>query len=420
MMITRTKAIYLDYASLTPVDPRVQKVINQYSVLEYSNPSSIYKTGLEAKKALEYCREIAAESIGAHPDEMIFTAGGTEANNIAILGAIENLRIQGIKYGDMHVLASAFEHSSVLECFKHLGTLGVQVEFINIDSNGIISLDDLKKKLRPNTVFVSVMTVNNEIGTVQPVREVARIIRNYRSSIELTDFRDLSTTAELPSFCSAKVGRLLSSADAGTRVLKYPLFHTDAAQASLLDLNVEKLGVDMLTLDGSKVYGPRGIGCLYVKRNTSLSPIIHGGGQEKGLCSGTENIPAIMGFARALDIAKEEREEEIKRLTILRELFISKLKTVRADIIIHGQSALVSPHILNISIPGINNELFLLRLDARGVEVSTKSSCLGDQDESYALKAIGADSKTALRFSFGRWTKERDIDKTIKVIGDIF
>lgn len=383
------RRIYLDYASITPIDRLVVREMEKYSTEGYANPSSVYREGVFAKKALEQARGGVANYIGAHPDEIFFTSGGTEANNIAILGVVEYLHKQGIKYSDIHILASAIEHSSVLECVRYIATLGVQIDFVNIESNGVISLEDFKKKLRPNTALVSVMTVNNELGTIQPIKEIAKIIRNYKQNV------------------SSRIG------------IKYPLFHTDAAQALLFDLNVEKSGVDMLILDGSKIYGPRGVGCLYAKRHTPICPILHGGGQENGLRSGTENIPAIMGFAKALDIAKEERENEFKRLTILREYFISKLQNLRADIMIYGHDAPVSPHILNISIPNINNEFFVLQMDVRGVAISTKSSCLRDEDESYVLRSIGADSKTSLRFSFGRYTKKRDIDRVICLFGTI-
>ncbi len=236
------------------------------------------------------------------------------------------------------------------------------------------------------------MMVNNEIGTIQPIREIAKIIRHARKQSTAFNFQSIT---------------------------QYPLFHTDAAQAALFnELNVEKLGIDLLTLDSSKVYGPRGIGCLYKKRNVPIAHIIHGGGQESGLRSGTEPLPQIMGFARALDLAAAERVKETERVAGLRTQFINGLLALGKGIRINGvrEGELISPHILSISIPRIDSEFFLLKLDVAGIACSTKSSCLRDEDESYVLKAIGADSKASLRFSFGRFTKKSDIETTLKVV----
>ena len=386
-----TRRIYLDYASLTPIDPRVIREVTSYSSNSYANPSSLYAEGVTAKKALQDARKSVADFIHAHSDEITFTSGGTEANNIAILGAVQALHAQGVPHKDMHVVISAVEHSSVRECANFLNELEVAVDVVSVDSQGIIDLVDLKKKIKPNTVIVSIMTVNNEIGSVQPIREIAKVVR---------DARKLSGSQSPFSF----------------QTYQYPLLHTDAAQAPLYEeLYVEKLGVDLLTLDSSKVYGPRGVGALYIKRKTPLVAVTHGGGQEAGMRPGTENIPGIMGFAKALTIATTERESEIVRIAKLRDYFIEKIKTVREGVKINGAGM----HIVNVSIPRIDNEFFVIQLDVQGIACSTKSSCLRDEDESYVLKSIGADSKTSVRFSFGRWSKKGDIDATIKAIKKI-
>lgn len=367
------KRIYLDYASLTPIDRRVLREMRRYSGAEYANPSSIYREGAAARKAMDDGRKRVGEFLHAHPDEIVFTSGGTEANVLAFSNA------RG------HVITSAIEHSSVMETANGLEKRGIEVTRLPVDSVGGISPDDLRKAIRPDTALVSIMTVNNETGSVMPIREIAKAIRHAR---------------------------------ANTTKTAYPLFHTDAAQAAAcLDLNVEKLGIDLLTLDGNKVYGPRGIGALYVRRGTPLEPVICGGGQERGLRSGTENLPAVMGFARALDIAAAGRESERERLHGLRDFFIAGLKEIDPGITVNSPEA--APHILNVSIPGIDNEMFVLRLDARGVACSTKSSCLRDADGSYVLKAVGADSRTSVRFSFGRATKRRDLAKTLHIIDRI-
>ena len=381
------RRIYLDHASLTAIDRRVLHEMKKYSSGHYANPSSWYKEGVAAKKALDAARKKCADFLHAHPSEITFTSGGTEANNLAIIGAVESLRVQGVEYSQMHILISSIEHSSVRECANYLSDRGVQVGTVAVDSKGVVNIDDIKKQIRPNTVIISIMAVNNEIGTVQPIREIAKIIRHARGNFQFSIFNFQS--------------------------VKYPLFHTDAAQGMYQDLNVEKLGVDLLTLDGTKVYGPRGIGALYIKKNMPILPVIHGGGQENSKRSGTENVPAIMGFAKALDIVRETRLEEIAKLNELRAYFIEKIKEARPGIIVHGEGAEISPHIANVSIPGIDNEFFVMQLDANGIACSTKSSCLKDEDESYVLKSIGANSKNSVRFSFGRGTKKRDVEKLI-------
>ena len=385
------KRIYLDYAALTPIDPRVTAEMKKHSGAAYGNPSSLYKEGVAAKKVLENSRKVVGDFIHAHKDEIYFTSGGTEANNLAIIGAVESLRKKGMEYSDMHVIISAVEHSSVIEVANHLSDREVRVEKISVEPSGVVSLEDLRRKIRPNTVVVSIMTVNNEIGTIQPIRDIAKIIR---------DARDASAKTSIFNFQSS---------------IKYPLFHTDAAQAALYeDLDVQSLGVDLLTLDASKVYGPRGIGALYVKRGVPLEPIVYGGGQENGIRSGTENIPPIAGFAKALEIAAAEKGREGVRLILLKKLFMELMRKLNRDIKENGGST--SPNILNVSIPNIDSEYFIIQLDVKGIACSTKSSCLHDQDESYVLKAIGANSRTSVRFSMGRWTKRADVVATVKAI----
>ena len=374
--------IYLDYASLTPIDPRVQREIEVFSATEFANPSSIYKEGVAAKKSLDAVRKNIADLIRAHADEIVFTSGGTEANGLALEGAGRAARRLGVE--KPHIVTTEIEHSSIMEVINMMEKNGVEVTRLPVDKNGQVSVDELRKAIKPNTFLVSVMMVNNEIGSVMPIREIAKAVRWSREHVTKT---------------------------------KYPLLHTDAAQAVLYnDLNMEQLGADLMTLDAGKIYGPRGTGALYVKRGTAIEPIIYGGGQERGMRSGTENLPGIMGFAKAFGLAHQEREKESKRVLELKNFFSEGLKKLIPGIKIHpGQS----PHILNVSITGIDNEFLVLQLDAAGVAVSTKSSCLRDEDESYVLRAIGADSKTSVRFSFGRWTKKRDLTKTLKIMAKI-
>lgn len=374
----RMKRIYLDYAAITPIDKRVSKEMRKYSRVEYGNPSAWYREGVAAREAIARARAEIAASIGAHSDEMIFTSGGTEANNIAILGVIEALRKTGVEYHDMHILMSAIEHSSVRECFAELSRRGAVTDEIAVDDRGIVSLDDLKTKIKPNTVLISVMMVNNETGAIQPVREITKIIRQARK--------------------------------------QNLLFHSDASQAIYQELNVDKLGVDLLTLDASKMYGPRSIGALFVRRGTPIAPIVFGGGQENGLRSGTENLPGIMGFAKAVEILTENRQAESARIGQLKRYFIDELKRIKPNIKLNGDFVETAPHIANVAIPDIDNEFFVLQLDAKGIACSTKSSCLRDHGESYVLKSMGANSAIAIRFSFGRMTRKNDIKRTIKIV----
>ena len=387
------RRVYLDYASLTPIDRRVAGTMRQYSSSKYANPSAWYKEGVRAKQAMDKARRNIADFIHAHSDEIVFTSGGTEANNMALIGVANKAKSLGIK--KPHIIVSVIEHSSILNTVNLLEKQGCEITIIPVNKSGIIDLLELKKAIKENTCLISIMLVNNEIGTIQPIHEVAKILRNLKKTIISHSSRD-------------------------SNHYLFPLLHTDACQGALYqEINVEKLGVDMMTLDGSKVYGPRGIGCLYMKRNTFIEPIIHGGGQEYGMRSGTENIPMIMGFAKALQIVKLEQKTEITRINQLRELFIDGLKAIKSDIKVNPyqvSSDSISPHILNVSIPGIDNEFFVLQLDAKGIACSTKSSCLRDEDQSYVLNAIQCDSKTSIRFSFGRWTKKRHIRKTICVI----
>ncbi len=392
------KRIYLDYASLTPIDPRVTREMKKFSSPVYANPSSLYKEGVAAKKAMAEGRQKVADFINAHADEIIFTSGGTEANALVLEGvgraAVHAGFVDPMKGIKPHIVISSIEHSSIIETANMLEKHGCEITRLSVDKNGVISLDELKKSIKENTIMVSIMMVNNETGSIQPIKEIAKVVRQAKKEAG-----------------SKKQGGVATHA--------YPLLHTDAAQAHYEEINMENLGVDLLTLDGGKVYGPRGMGALYVRRNTPIEQIIYGGGQESGLRSGTENLPAIMGFAKALEIATKERNNETKRIVELKQLFIEGLKIIRTDIKMNGNLNDSAPHILNISIPGVDNEFLLFQLDARGIACSTKSSCLRDEDESYVLRSMGADSKTSLRFSFGRWTKKSDVKKALKAISSI-
>ena len=382
------RRVYMDHASITPTDKRVLKVVKKYYGAEYGNPSSIHGVGVLAMKVVEEARKKCAHFLRAHSDEIVFTASGTEANVIAIEGVVRKLSESGRAYADMHIITSKIEHQSILESVAYLARLGVKVDYVGVDSAGIFDIADLKKKLRPETVLVSLMMVNNEIGTIQSIREIAKTIRHFRKD------------------------------RGGDSIDRLPYFHIDASQAPLyFELDTNTLGVDMITLDGHKVYGPKGIGMLYIKRGTELAPIISGGGQEGGLRSGTENVPAIAGLAVAFEIAEKERVKESARLTNLRDCAISQIISQIPGVVLNGDQTNRLPNNINISIPNIDAEFLVLQLDARGIYCSTKSSCLKDESESYVIRELKGESwcaKNSIRLSLGRKTKKSDVEYVVR------
>ncbi len=394
------KYVYVDNASLTPVDPRALREMASVSKMDIGNPSSIHRAGVAAKKILDTSRESVARCLHVHADEIVFTGSGTEANNIAILGVVEAYlaTTKGKTYKDIHIIVSAIEHASILEPVRHLENRGARVSYIPVDENGVIDVSEFKKMLIPETLLVSVMTANNETGTIQSVSDIVKIVRDFKNKTSAV----------------------------------YPLVHTDASQAVLYtEINLEKNGVDMLTIDSHKVYGPRGVGMLFIRRSAlfekKVLPILYGGGQEDGMRPGTENIPGIAGFAKAMGIAGLERVKETVRLMKLRDYFLDRLLKIRSDAVIvgaykKGDATSRLANNINISFPGIDHEFLLLKLDARGIMCSTKSSCLRDDDESYVLRAMngaGRGIRESLRFTFGRYTKKQDLDYTLKNIDEV-
>ena len=294
------------------------------------------------------------------------------------------------------------EHPSVLNACRALEKTGeANVSYIGVDNDGVVNLAEFKKALRQETVLVSIMYANNEIGTIQPIREIAKIIRQYRKS-----YLDVKRPSQL-----------------GGSTSKWPVFHTDACQAmNYLDTHVERLGVDLLTFNGAKIYGPKGVGALYKKRGVSLVPVLYGGGQEKGLRSGTENVPAIVGLAKALEIARKIVEKESARQTKLRDYFISKLMDIGCPSI-NGALEKRLPNNINVSFPNIESQHMVIMLDAKGIAVSAKSACSsGDEDASYVVSALDGQkwhADNSVRFSLGRNTTKKDIQKTIGALQEI-
>jgi cysteine desulfurase len=390
----KSKKIYLDNASATPIDNRVISVMSKISKENYANASAIHDIGTSSKKILEQARSDVARILNAHSDEIIFTSGATESNNLAILGILKNLEEKKNKDKNFvpHVVTTNIEHASVLETCKYLEkNKKAEITFVSVEANGIVDPKKVKKAIKSNTVLVSVMYANNEIGTVQPVQEIAKEIRHFN-----------------------KVNN------------KKVLFHTDATQAVnyLLINNVEKLGVDFMSFNSGKIYGPKGVGVLYIKRKAknSISKILFGGEQEFDLRPGTENLVNIVGLTKSLEITEKLKEKESKRLINLRDYFIEKLLKLSSDIKINGDLKNRLANNVNITIQKIPSDLLVLELSARGIYISEKSACKsGEKASSHVIKAICSkkDSTSSLRFSMGRQTKKEDLDYVIKCLEQI-
>lgn len=372
----KKREIYLDYAATSYVDERVLKKMIPFFCKIYANPSSLHSPGIEANSFLKNSRELVAKIINSKPHEIIFTSGGTESINLALKGV-------SYFFGKGHIITSKIEHSAVLETCKFLEKNNFSVTYLNVDRYGLISPEDVEKAIRSDTILITVMYANNEIGTIQPIQEIGKIARKHRV-----------------------------------------LFHTDACQAAgSLTLDVKKLNVDLMTLNGSKIYGPKGSGILYKKEDVKISPLLHGGGQEFNLRSGTENLPAIVGFSLALEIAQKERESENKRLIALRDYLIKNLLKKIPKSILNGHPTKRLPNNANISFLDVEGESILLHLNEKGVFVSTGSACTSRNLEvSHVLDAIGLSHDFAhgsIRFTLGRKTTKKDIDYVIKVLPQI-
>lgn len=369
------KKIYLDFAAATPLDPTVQTAMAPYFAAKFYNPSATYLAAKSVNKDVNEARGRIEHWLGCRPNEIIFTAGGTEANNLAVNGVMKTCPTA-------NVLVSAIEHESVLKPAENH-----EHKIIKALSEGRINLNDLQKKIDDKTVLVSVMYANNEIGTIQPLKEISQIINQTRQE------RKKANNA-LPLY-----------------------FHTDACQAAnYLDLHVHRLGVDLMTINGGKIYGPKQSGALFIKTGTKIQPQILGGGQENGLRSGTENVPAIIGLAAALDIVQTMRHKESDRLKKLQQLFINRLKEKLPSSVINGSLSHRLPNNVHLTIPGQDNERLMMALDEQGIMCAVGSACSAlAQEPAHVLDAIGASKKAAhasLRFTMGRSTTKSDIIRT--------
>ena len=372
------KRIYLDHAATTPVHPAVIKAMEPYFGEKFGNPSSIHFFGQEAKAAIELSRDKVASLIKAGREEIFFTSGGTESDNWAVIGAAYANEKKG-----KHIITTPIEHHAVIEPVEFLKKRGWDVTYLPIDKYGVVDPSDVKNAMTDKTVLVSVMHGNNEIGTIEPIADISKIVK------------------------------------AGGAV-----FHTDAVQtAGSIEVDVDKLGIDLLSISAHKFYGPKGTGALYIRKGTKIEKYIIGGGQEKGRRASTENVPGIVGFGVSSELAASEMRGRIKHLIPLRDRLIKGVLDKIEDSILNGHPTSRLPNNANFCVKFIEGESMLLNLDIQGIAASSGSACTsGSLDPSHVLLAIGVPHEFAhgsLRFTLGRLTTEKDIDQVLKVLPDI-
>jgi len=371
------KQVYLDYAATTPQSPEATKAMRPYFEKHYGNASSLHQFGQRAREAVEASRQNIAKFLNCSMAEVFFTGSATEADNLAILGVIKSSKL--------HIITTAIEHPAVLEPIKRLEKLGeIEVTYLPVSRDGLVKVEDIEKAIRPNTVLVSIMYANNEIGVVQPIVEIGKVIKATDQKI---------------------------------------IFHTDAVQAvNYLDCDVQKLGVDLLTLSGHKIYGPKGVGALYVKKGAALEPIMFGGHQEQGLRPSTENVAAIAGLGAAIATISN-RKSQIANIKKLRDKLLDGILKNIPKTSLNGSADNRLPNNVNISFSGVEGESILMALDQKGVCVSTGSACAsGSLQPSHVLMALGLSHQQAhgsIRFSLGKYTTKEEIDYVLKVLPDI-
>lgn len=371
-----TERIYLDHAATTPLDPEVLEAMLPYLRERYGNPSSIYRRGREARRALDEARDQVAALIGARSSrEIVFTGGGSEADNFALKGVAWANRDRG-----RHIVTSAIEHHAVLNAARFLEDHGFEVTYVQPDPWGMVSPEAVREALREDTILISVMHANNEVGTVQPIREIAALAKE-----------------------------------------RGILFHTDAVQTvGHIPVSVEEVGCDLLSLAAHKFYGPKGVGALYVRRRTRIAPLIHGGGQEQERRAGTENVAGVVGMAKALERAVAGQKEREARIRALRDRLERGILQAIPGTRVNGHPEKRLPGHLNLSFQGIEGESLLLNLDMRGIEASSGSACTsGSIDASHVLLAMGLDRVTALgsvRFTLGKGNTDDEIDRVLQVL----
>jgi cysteine desulfurase len=378
------KSVYLDHAATTPVDPKIFLSMKPYFTAEFGNPSALYGLGRRAQTAVAEARKEIATVLHALPENIVFTSGGSESDNLAIFGIAGAHAKKG-----KHIITSTIEHHAVVNPLNELKKRGFEITEIPVNEFGLVDTAKVAKAIRPDTILVSIMYANNEMGAIEPVADIGREILKYRK-------------------------------EHGT---VFPYFHTDACQAAgYLNLDVEKLHVDLMTLNGGKIYGPKGVGLLYLRRGVKIEPQIFGGGQEKMRRSGTENVPGIVGLSRALTVAQKNKDAESVRLRKLTEYFWVELQKAISRVKLNGPEIgdRRLPNNLNVTFMDVEGEAMLLYLDEYGIMCSTGSACTSESLEpSHVLRAMGMSYEMAhgsLRFTFGRENTKADVDYIIKYL----
>jgi len=369
--------IYFDNAASTAVHPEVVKEMMPYFDIQYGNPSSIHQFGRKAKNAIEKARKQVAALIGAEPDEITFTSGGTESNNTIFLGCP---KFQGEKFELNHIIISSIEHDAVLEPVREFEKYGVQVTYLPVDEHGLVNPDDIIKSINEQTTIVSIMLANNEVGTIQPIKEISKICNKYQ----------------------------------------IPL-HTDAVQAvGKIPINVKELGVDALSISSHKINGPKGVGALFIKKGFTVAANIVGGGQENGMRSGTENVASIVGFGKACEIAKEKLNENISHFQMLRSSMLSRIVKEIPYVKLNGHPEKRIFNNIHLTFLGVNGEDLIIKLDEHGIAASTGSACsVHTQKASHVLKAMGFNHEQitgSLRISFGYMNTLDEVEQAVEVL----
>lgn len=370
------RRIYMDNAATTATRPEVLEAMMPYFTQFYGNPSSIHSFGRDARRALENARKQVAAALNCEPREVYFTAGGSESDNWAIRCALQNKK-------GKHIITSAIEHHAVMHTCEYMEKQGYEVTYLPVDEYGIVSVEDVKKAIRPDTALITIMAANNEIGTIQPIAEIGKIAK-----------------------------------EAGI------LFHTDAVQAiGAIPVDVKEWNVDMLSLSGHKFHAPKGVGVLYIRKGIRISNLIYGGAQERGLRAGTENLPGIVGLGKAIELAVAELPEYAERMTALRDKLIDGILNSIPDVQLNGHRTQRLPGNVNVSVRYVEGEALLMRLDLAGIAASSGSACTsGSLDPSHVLLAIGLPHEIAhgsLRLSLGNETTEEDVDYVIETLPNI-
>ncbi|MFH0839051.1 MAG: cysteine desulfurase NifS [Candidatus Omnitrophota bacterium] len=373
------KVIYLDHNATTPIHPEVLKAMMPFYKGDYGNASSLYEKGREARNAVDASREIMGDFLGTEPEDIIFTSGGTESDNFALKGVLYRNKDSGRD----HIVTSKIEHSAVLSTCKYLEKKGFRVTYVDVDKYGVVDVNQIKDAITDKTSLVSIMHANNEVGTIQPIKEIARIAREKGAYVH---------TDAVQSFCKISTG-------------------------------VEELGVDLLSVSAHKIYGPKGVGALYIRKGVKIEPFLHGGHHERNLRAGTENVAGIVGFARAVEILKSGYPEKSKAVQLLRDRLHKGLRKNIDDIYLNGHPELRLANTLDLGFAYVEGEALLLNFDMKGICVSTGSACTsGSLEPSHVLMAMGVDTVIAqgsVRFSLGEANTEEDIDYCIEVIPKI-